>query len=73
MKKHAPGVYSIMNPYGKDTNYGYIIDNMTYELMGDTIVTVNVFDWAYFHSNIYVNKIANHPKQITGNSGYHAG
>lgn len=73
MTRHGPGVYSVLNPYGKDTTYEYTVDNMRYDLMGDTIVTINVYNWATFSLNLYVSKIANHPDQITGNSGYHAG
>lgn len=66
--RYAPGVYSVMNPYGKDNKYDYTVDNMNYKLFGDSIITVVVFNWAYFSPTLYVQRIANHPDQILGNS-----
>jgi hypothetical protein len=71
--RYSPGIYTIINrntPTGSTLEY--FLDNMRYELFGDTMVTIRVHDNlvfdAYNPSYNFITKIGTLEDSIVGNT-----
>jgi len=69
MRRYSPGIYTIVNRNGFDTRKEYFLDDQRYELYGDAMLTIFVYDNLYLTEDAYYKceKVGTIPGSVVGN------